>query len=115
MTEWFYHITCFAKVLKSCNKKAIIAFRFIIKKSAHIKWDVIVPSSLRLLFKLRVWYRCQNIKFYHHDAEKLAFNKKSTHQNTEQEAYYKKRKILIYCIWQKLHSRERQMPCSAWR
>ena len=55
--KWFYHVTCFAKVLKSC--KVIITSRFIIKKSAHIKWDVI-PSSLRLLLKVWIWHICQN-------------------------------------------------------
>ena len=66
MREWFYHVTCFAKVslllLKSCNIKVIITFRFIIKKLAHIKWDVIIPSSLRLLLEVWIWYRCQNRK-----------------------------------------------------
>ena len=28
------------------------------KKLAHIKWDVIIPSSLRLLLKVWIWYRC---------------------------------------------------------
>ena len=68
MMKWFYHVTCFAKVLKSCNIKVIITFRFIIKKLAHIKWDVI-PSSLRLLLKMWIWYRCQNRKFYDFDGE----------------------------------------------
>ena len=55
-------------------------------------------------------------KFYHHDGEQLAFNKKSTHESTEQKAlYYKKQRILIFCISQKLHPRERQMPYSTWR
>ena len=54
--------------------------------------------------------------YYHHDGEQLGSNKKSTYQNTEQKAlYYKKRNIPIYCIWQKLHSRERQMLFSTWR
>ena len=61
---------------------------FILKKLAHIKWDVIIPSSLRLLLKVWIWYRCQNRKLYHHDGET---------QNTEQKAlYYKKQGIAIY-------------------
>ena len=75
MTEWFDHVICFVNVLKSRNIKVIIynlyyikvislfisydkTFRFIVKKSARIQWDVIIPSSLWLL--LKVWYRCQN-------------------------------------------------------
>ena len=61
------HVTCFAKfsllLLKSCNIKVIITFRFIIKKLAHIKWDVIILSSLGLLLKVWIWFRCQNRKF----------------------------------------------------
>ena len=33
---------------------------FIIKKLAHINWDVIIPCSLRLLLKVWIWYRGQN-------------------------------------------------------
>ena len=61
------YVTCFAKVslllLKSCNTKVIITFRFIVKKLAHIEWDVIIPSLLRLLLKVWIWFRCQNRKF----------------------------------------------------
>ena len=32
-------------------------------------WDVIIPSSLRLLLKAWIWYRCQIENFYHHDGE----------------------------------------------
>ena len=28
----------------------------------HIKWDVIISSSLRLLLKVSIWHRCQNRK-----------------------------------------------------
>ena len=61
MTKWFYYLRCFAKVsmllLKSCNINVNI---FIIKKWAHIKGDGTIPSSLRLLFKVWIWYRCQH-------------------------------------------------------
>ena len=41
----------------------------------HIKWDVIISSSLRLLLKVWIWYRCQNRmeNYYHHDGEQLGF------------------------------------------
>ena len=61
------HLTCFAKVslflLKSSNIKVTITFRFIIEKLTHIKWDFILPSSLRLLLKVWIWFRFQNRKF----------------------------------------------------
>ena len=61
------HVACFAKVslflLKSCNIKVIVTVRFTIKKLAHIKWDVIISSSLRLFLKLWIWFRCQNRNF----------------------------------------------------
>ena len=69
MAECFYDLTCFANVLKICNIKVITTFRFIINNLAHINWGVIIPSSLRLLLKVWIWYRCQNRKFYHHDGE----------------------------------------------
>ena len=59
-------LICFVKVslllLKSYNIKVLVTFRFIIKKLAHIKWGVIIPSSLRLLLKVWIWSRCQNRK-----------------------------------------------------
>ena len=44
----------------------------------HIKWDVIISSSLRLLLKVWIWYRCRNriVNYYHHDGEQLSFYKK---------------------------------------
>ena len=44
----------------------------------HIKWDVIISSSLRLLLKVWIWYRCPNRieNYYHHDGEQLDFYKK---------------------------------------
>ena len=41
----------------------------------HIKWDVIISSSLRLLLKVWIWYRSQN-RIYHHHGEQLGFYKK---------------------------------------
>ena len=44
----------------------------------YIKWDVIISSSLKLLLKVWIWYRCQNrIENYHqHDGEQLGFYSK---------------------------------------
>ena len=53
------------------------------KVMTHIKWDVIISSSLRLLLKVWIWYRYQNRKLYHHDGEQLLFY--SAYQNTEQK------------------------------
>ena len=49
-------------------------------KKVHIKWDVVISSSLRLLMKVWIWYRCQNRigNYYHQDEEQLGFYKKST-------------------------------------
>ena len=66
------------------------------------------------------WYRCQNRieKYYHHDGEQLTFlSKSATYQSTQAE---KRRMFLhLYCkkyqfTWQKLYSRENQMPHSTW-
>ena len=47
-------------------------------RKVHIKWDVVISSSLRLLMKVWIWYRCQNRieNYYHHDEEQLGFYKK---------------------------------------
>ena len=44
----------------------------------HIKWDVIISSTLRLLLKVWIWYRCQNRieNYYQHNGEQLGFYKK---------------------------------------
>ena len=60
------------------------------KVATQIKWDVIISSSLRLLSKVWIWYRCQNRKLIspwwnHHDGEQLGFYNKSIYQNTEQK------------------------------
>ena len=64
MTEWFFHVTCFAKVslllLKRLENKNCNIFMH--KEVTHIKWDVIIPSWLRTLLKEWIWYRCQNRK-----------------------------------------------------
>ena len=51
----------------------------------HIKWDVIISSSLRLLLKVWIWYRCQNRieNHYQHDWEQL-------------DRFYKKTQFPIY-------------------
>ena len=77
----------------------------------HIKWDVIISSSLRLLLKVWISYRCQNRieKYYQHDGEQLDFGEKSTYQNTEQK------EIFALQETKKLYSREHQMPYSTRR
>ena len=107
MTEWFYHVTCFAKVslllfsfwnmifllYKSCNIKVDTFYRK--EVIAHIKWDVIISSSLRLLLKVWIWYRCQNRieNYYQHDGEQLGFYKK-VHIKTQS----KKKDVLVIFI-----------------
>ena len=45
----------------------------------HIKWDVIISSSLRLLMKVWIWYRWQSTteNYYHHDRGQLGFYEKA--------------------------------------
>ena len=63
-------------------------------KKVHIKWDVVISLSLKLLMKVWIWYRCQNRigNYYHQDEEQLGFYKKvhrawenHRYQNTEHE------------------------------
>ena len=70
----------------------------------HIKWDVIISSSLRLLLKVWIWCRCQSRieNYYQSDGEQLGFNKKEgcscnfiLHVYCN-ETSNKKRRILIY-------------------
>ena len=70
MTKWFCCATCLT----------------------HIIWDVIISSSLRLLLKVWIWYRCQNTveNYYHYDREQLDFYKK-VHIKTQS----KKKDVLI--------------------
>ena len=98
MTEWFCHVTYLAKVflLSFFSLKHDI---FIIKSCfiTHIKWDVIISSSLRLLLKVWIWYRCQNRieNYYHYDGEQLGFAKK-VHIKSQS----KKKDILVIIILQ---------------
>ena len=64
------------------------------RRKVHIKWDVIICSSLRQLMKVWIWYRCQNRieNYYHQDEEQLGFYKKE-HQNT---AWAKKRMLILH-------------------
>ena len=43
----------------------------------HIKWDVVISSSLRLLMKVWIWYRCQNTikNYFDNNGEQLDFYK----------------------------------------
>ena len=55
----FFSCNMFTKVIvgKLLHKSYNI---FIIKKLLHIKWDVIIPPSFRLLLKVWIWNKCQN-------------------------------------------------------
>ena len=53
----------------------------------HIKWDVIISSSLRLLLKVWIWYRCQNRKLLSTWWKSIRFLQKITYQNTEQDVF----------------------------
>ena len=50
-------------------------------EKVHIKWDVIISSSLRLIMKVWIWIE----NYYLHREEQLGFYKKSAYQNTEHE------------------------------
>ena len=71
---------------------------------AHIKWDVIISSSLRLLLKMWIWYRCQNRieNYYLHDKEQLGFYKKvhSKHREKCSCNLYIARNEEFQFIWQ---------------
>ena len=58
----------------------------------HIKWDVVISSSMRLLMKVWIWYRRQNRieNYYHHDGEQFGFYKKD-HIKTQS----KKKDVLV--------------------
>ena len=64
----------------------------------HIKWDVVISSSLRLLMKVWIWYRCQNtIKYYFdNNGEQLDFYK-----NYISKHGAKKRMFLLSLHWKK--------------
>ena len=66
----------------------------------YIKWDVIISTSLRLLLKVWIWYRCQNRieNYYHHDGEQLGFYKK-VHIKTQSRMFL-----------QSLHCKKQRIP-----
>ena len=63
-------------------------------KKVHIKWDVVISSSLRLLMNVWIRYRCQNRieDYYHHDEEQLDFYEK-VHIKTQSMS--KKKGVLV--------------------
>ena len=84
---------------------------FIIKNSftVHIKWDVIISSSLRLLLKMWIWYRCQNrIKNYHHDGKQLGFYEK-VHIKTQS---IKKDVLVIFTLQETKNSNSLDKSCT---
>ena len=59
-------------------------------KKVHIKWDIVISSSLRLLMKVWIWYRYQNRigNYYHQDEKQLGFYK-NVHRAWENHRYQK--------------------------
>ena len=53
----------------------------ILKCSSHIKWDILIFSSSRLLLKVWIWYRCQNRKLLSPLWRAIRFLEKSKFQN----------------------------------
>ena len=87
-------------------------------------------TSSEMLSFLPRWDYCRKCKFdtdvkienyYHHDGKQLGFYKKRTYQNTEPkeecscDLYIARNEEFHFIIWQKLYSREHQMPYSTWR
>ena len=66
-------------------------------KKVHIKWDAVISSSLRLLMKVWIWYRCQNRieNYYHQDEEQLGFYKK-VHIKTQSMSKKKNVLVILY-------------------
>ena len=71
-------------------------------------WDVTISSSLRLLLKVWIWYRCQKRieNYYHHDGEQLRIEN-YYHYDGEQLGFYenvhiktqnKKKDVLVIFI-----------------
>ena len=67
----------------------------------HIKWDVVISSSLRLSLKVWIWYKCQDGigKCYHHDGEQLGFYKKLRINRLS-----KKKNVLVTFVYQEPHN-----------
>ena len=84
---------CSKKVWTNTNRKKRFCW-----SPVYIKCDVISFSSLRLLLKVWIWYRCQNRieKYYHYDIEQLGFYKK--YQNTQKLS--KKKDVLVIAVSQ---------------
>ena len=94
-------------------------------RKVHIKWDVVISSSLRLLMKVWIWYRCQNRieNYYHHDEEQLGFYKK-VHTKTQSMskkkdvlAILRRKKRMSFNLLdkKKLYSRKLSIASSTWR
>ena len=93
-------------------------------KKVHIKWDVVISSSLRLLMKVWIWYRHQNRieNYYHHDEEQLGFYKKV---HTKTQSMSKKEDVLVILYREKRMSfnlfdkncthKKTFQPSSTWR
>ena len=76
--EFHYSFKAFGILNFVMTKCLLFSQTYLYHKKVHIKWDVVISSSLILLMIVWVWYRCQNrIKnYYHHDGEQLGFYKK---------------------------------------
>ena len=78
--------------------------------TVHSKWVVIVPSSLRLLLKVWIWYISQNRieDYYHHNGEQLDFYKK-VRINTQSK---KKDFLVIFALQETMNSNLFDKSCT---
>ena len=67
------------------------------------KWDISIPSSLRLLLKVWIWYRCQNRKLLSPWWRTIRFLWKKVHIKTYSKRLYIARNKEFQFIWQELY------------
>ena len=106
VTECFCYVSYFEQDF------SVTAFYFI----TRIKWDVVISSSLRLMLKVWIRYRCQNRveSYYLTDGDQLGFYKKVISKRRAGGScnLYITRNEEFKFMWQKLYPRKRQMPYS---
>ena len=120
--EFYYPLKAFS-ILNFAMMECLFFFQtYFYHKNLHIKWDVVISSSLWLLMKVWIWYRWQSRieNCYHHDGKQLGFYKM-----VDIKTQSKKEDVLAILtlqeanesqfISQKLYSRERAIAYSTWR
>ena len=67
--EFYYPFKAFSILNFAMTEYFFFSQTYFYHKKVHIKWDVVISSSLRLLIKVCICYRCQNRTkyYYHHD------------------------------------------------